>query len=98
MQSGRIKTFVDDGGFGFITPDDGGEEIYFHISALLAGEGRRRAARNLIQGLQRGMRVAYEVGAGRDGRSQVAVKVARFVASAQGYRRLISAADRPSVN
>lgn len=34
MASGTIKT-IRDRGFGFITPDDGGEDIFFHVTGLV---------------------------------------------------------------
>ncbi len=34
MARGTIKTIRDDRGFGFITPDDGGRDIFFHSSAV----------------------------------------------------------------
>ncbi len=34
MAEGTIKTIRDDRGFGFITPSDGGEDIFFHASVV----------------------------------------------------------------
>jgi CspA family cold shock protein len=58
MAQGTVKWFSQDKGYGFITPDDGGEDVVVHFSAI-AGEGFRN--------FEEGERVTYEVGQGRKG-------------------------------
>ncbi|KGO99708.1 cold-shock protein [Novilysobacter defluvii] len=58
MQYGTVKWFNDAKGFGFITPEEGGADVFAHFSAINA-KGFRS--------LQEGQRVRYEVTQGPKG-------------------------------
>ncbi|GAB2176899.1 cold-shock protein [Dongia sp.] len=52
MASGKVKWFNSQKGFGFIQPDDGGKDVFVHISAV------ERAG---LSGLKDGQAVSYDV-------------------------------------
>ena len=52
MQTGTVKWFNGQKGFGFIQPDDGGADVFVHISAV------ERAG---LSTLQEGQKISYEV-------------------------------------
>ena len=56
MATGTVKWFNGQKGFGFIQPDDGGGDVFVHISAV------ERAG---MHGLNEGQKVSYEVVADR---------------------------------
>jgi CspA family cold shock protein len=64
MATGTVKWFSDEKGFGFITPDDGGRDLFVHFSGI-AGDGYRS--------LPEGQKVSYEEEAGPKGPKAVNV-------------------------
>lgn len=59
MQNGIVKWFDDGKGFGFITPEDGGKDLFAHHSEIKNGGGFRS--------LQENQRVEFEVKQGPKG-------------------------------
>jgi CspA family cold shock protein len=58
-QAGAVVTYFEAKGFGFLRPDDGGRDIFFHVSRLVEG---------LATDLRPGTRVLYELGMDRTGK------------------------------
>lgn len=59
MPTGTVKWFNVTKGYGFIEPDDGGKDIFVHITAV---------QRSGMEGLNEGQKVSYELEEGRNGR------------------------------
>jgi cold shock protein len=64
MATGTVKWFNESKGFGFITPEDGGKDLFVHASALEGGN----------TSLKEGQKVSFEVTAGQKGPQAVNVK------------------------
>ena len=59
MSTGTVKWFNADKGFGFITPDDGGKDLFVHHSEIQSG--------GEYASLSDGQKVEFEVGQGQKG-------------------------------
>jgi CspA family cold shock protein len=64
MPTGKIKMFNGDRGFGFIKPDDGGVDIFFHVSALREGDE-----------ISQGKAVSFDIGVDKKSGKSKAVSV-----------------------
>jgi cold shock protein len=65
MSTGIVKWFNDSKGFGFITPDNGGKDLFAHFSAIQGGGFRT---------LKENQKVSFEVTAGPKGPQAVNIK------------------------
>ncbi|SFR20103.1 cold-shock protein [Poseidonocella sedimentorum] len=59
MPTGTVKWFNTTKGYGFIEPENGGKDVFVHISAV---------ERSGLTGLADGQKLNYELSAGRDNR------------------------------
>ena len=64
MTTGIVKFFNTQKGFGFITPDDGGKDVFVHITAVQAAG---------LAGLDDGQRVSFETEPDQRGKGPKAV-------------------------
>ncbi|HEX4691161.1 MAG TPA: cold-shock protein [Solirubrobacteraceae bacterium] len=67
MAIGTVKWFSDEKGFGFITPEDGGKDLFVHFSAI-QGDGFRTLAE--------GAKVSYDAEQGPKGPNAANVHLA----------------------
>ena len=58
MATGTVKWFNDEKGYGFISPDEGGEDLFVHHSGI-SGSG--------FKSLEEGQKVSYEATQGKKG-------------------------------
>ena len=66
MATGSVKWFNADKGFGFIQPDDGGKDVFVHITAVQAAG---------LNGLNDGQKLSYDVIAERGKQAAANLKV-----------------------
>ncbi len=55
METGTVKFFNEEKGFGFITPDKGGKDLFFHKTAVVSGS------------VTKDDKVEFEIGQGQKG-------------------------------
>jgi cold shock protein len=67
MANGTVKWFNDSKGFGFITPDDGGKDLFAHFSAIQAAG---------FKTLSEGQKVSFEVTTGPKGQQASNIRAA----------------------
>lgn len=65
-EKGKVKFFNSQKGYGFITPDNGGKDLFVHISNIEGG----------VQNLDEGQEVEFVEGQGRKGPEATQVAVA----------------------
>lgn len=63
MSNGTVKFFNDAKGFGFISPDDGGKDVFVHVNGLQGNS------------ISEGDKVSYDVEEGKKGLNAVNVSV-----------------------
>lgn len=63
MNTGSVKWFNDDKGFGFIAPDSGGKDLFAHFSAIQGGAGHKT--------LREAQKVSYDITTGAKGEQAV---------------------------
>lgn len=66
MATGVVKWFNDKKGFGFISPDDGGDDLFAHFSAINSSG---------FKTLKEGQKISFEVAQGPKGRQASNIQV-----------------------
>lgn len=66
MVTGSVKWFNDSKGFGFITPDNGGEDLFAHFSAIQSSG---------FKTLKENQRVSFEVATGPKGKQAANIQI-----------------------
>lgn len=66
MPSGSIKFFSEAKSYGFVTPDDGGADVFLHITEV------KRAR---LSGLTEGMKLSYDLADGKPGKGPKATNL-----------------------
>ena len=67
MANGTVKWFNDSKGFGFITPDEGGEDLFAHFSAIQS---------NGFKSLAENQRVTFDITTGPKGKQASNIRIA----------------------
>ena len=67
MATGSVKWFNESKGFGFITPDGGGEDLFAHFSAI-----QSRGFKTLTEG----QRVSFDITTGPKGKQASNIQIA----------------------
>lgn len=65
-QTGEVKFFNSNKGFGFITPDDGGADVFVHISSIQASG---------LTGLNNAQKVSFDIEPDRRGKGLRAINI-----------------------
>jgi len=66
MPTGTVKWFNDSKGYGFITPDEGGDDLFVHFSAVQT---------NGFKTLEENQKVSFDVVAGPKGKQAANIQV-----------------------
>lgn len=65
-QSGKVKFFNSEKGFGFIMPDDGSKDVFVHVSAVQDSR---------LPGLNEGQQISFEIEPDKKGKGPKAVNL-----------------------
>lgn len=66
MATGTVKWFNDEKGFGFVSPDGGGEDLFAHFSAINTSG---------FKSLKEGQKISFEVAMGPKGKQASNIQI-----------------------